>query len=282
MAFLAGCKKLEVEIPSYIHIDKYDLTIDNATEGSSSHDISDIWLYVDDQIVGAFELPATIPVRKSGVVNLKIRAGIKKNGNASTRDNYPFYQQYEVDKEIFRDSIITVVPQFEYAPQAIFEFIEDFEGSGTIFQSTFQSDTPMFITNKTDLVFEGKGSGQFPIGSAGTLCEVQSPDITSFPLNGTPIYLELDFRSNITWAEGVTSSEMKSIIISFFYDNQSKQVGLYTLPYTTEWHKIYLDLSDQINTKQGASDFNITMGIANTGSMISGNVYVDNIKLIHF
>ena len=82
-------------IPAYIHIEKFNLTTDYATQGSNSHKITDAWVYVDDQLIGCFELPATFPVITEGTHKVKIVAGIKVNGIASNRGQYPFYNPYE-------------------------------------------------------------------------------------------------------------------------------------------------------------------------------------------
>ena len=77
--------------PSYIHIDSISLTTDYTAYGTASHKITDAWVYVDNELIGAFELPANVPVLKSGVHNINIRPGIKLNGIAATRSYYPFF-----------------------------------------------------------------------------------------------------------------------------------------------------------------------------------------------
>ena len=58
---ISSCKKNEniQEIPSYISIEYVNLeTISN--QGANTHNITDVWLYVNDQFRGAYELPADI------------------------------------------------------------------------------------------------------------------------------------------------------------------------------------------------------------------------------
>ena len=66
---LFSCNKFDGDqtIPAYIHIEKITLA-DNPiiSEGSLSNRITDAWVYVDDELIGAFELPATFPVLKKG------------------------------------------------------------------------------------------------------------------------------------------------------------------------------------------------------------------------
>ncbi|MES2398217.1 MAG: hypothetical protein V4549_19535, partial [Bacteroidota bacterium] len=77
-------------IPAYIRIDKIDLaTIPG--QGTDSHKITDAWVYIDEQLIGCFELPATFPVLYEGSHQVKIAPGIKVNGIAATRSPYPFF-----------------------------------------------------------------------------------------------------------------------------------------------------------------------------------------------
>ena len=50
-------------IPSYLHITEFELSVpgDNS-QGSSAADIRDVWLDVNGQAVGVFEVPVTVPV----------------------------------------------------------------------------------------------------------------------------------------------------------------------------------------------------------------------------
>src|SRR5580693_7824504 len=70
-------------IPSYVHIDSIGFTSYYLTQGSNSHKISDAWVYVDQQLQGVYQLPATFPVLATGSHEIDIKAGIEINGIAS-------------------------------------------------------------------------------------------------------------------------------------------------------------------------------------------------------
>ena len=67
--FLSSCDKDEEiqEIPSYIHIEDITLTT-NPNEGLNTHNITDVWIYVEGdseiEFRGAYPLPSTIPILK--------------------------------------------------------------------------------------------------------------------------------------------------------------------------------------------------------------------------
>ena len=93
MDFLySSCQKtFKAETPSYLNIEKIDLLISNASQGTVSNKISDAWVFADDNFLGVYEMPATFPVLINGVHSLKIIPGIKDNGIAASRVQYPFY-----------------------------------------------------------------------------------------------------------------------------------------------------------------------------------------------
>ncbi len=91
---LTSCYKFDGDqtIPAYLKIDTVLLKTYYPEQGSNSNAIKDVWVYVNDQQIGAFELPAMFPVLAMGNQKLEIRPGIKVNGISSTRAPYPFYK----------------------------------------------------------------------------------------------------------------------------------------------------------------------------------------------
>ena len=105
-------------VPSYIHIQKIDL-ISTATYGSSSSKISDAWVYIDEQLIGCFELPATIPILSEGSHNIKIRPGIKVNGIGSNRSPYPFYNIIEQTIDLQKGTVLNLSPTTTYTSASV-------------------------------------------------------------------------------------------------------------------------------------------------------------------
>src|ERR1017187_10151763 len=104
-------------IPSYLQIDSIGLTITNPLlQGSSSHKITDAWVYVDEQLLGVFQLPAKLPVLASGIHAIDIKAGIEINGIASSRGYYPFYTVFSQNVNLITDSVVTIKPVVSYFP----------------------------------------------------------------------------------------------------------------------------------------------------------------------
>ena len=87
---LVSCEKNDKNmIPSYIKINS--ISINNSEE---THNITDAWVYINDNLQGVYELPAHFPVLYTGNQRIRIKAGIKQNGISSTRIPYPFYESF--------------------------------------------------------------------------------------------------------------------------------------------------------------------------------------------
>jgi len=132
-----GCKKEDSIIPTYININTITLNENDVTTN-----IIDAWVYVDDQLQGVYELPAIFPVLALGEHNVRVRAGIKSNGIASSRIAYPFYSSFFDTLMFIEDQITTITPTVSYLDDVDF-FLEDFEGAGMDLEITAISDTAL-------------------------------------------------------------------------------------------------------------------------------------------
>ena len=90
-----SCKKDVNNIPSYVSINSIALSSD------ATDNITDAWVYIDDNLQGVYELPANFPVLAEGKHSLRVRAGIKDNGIAGTS------LSISLEKKGFKTMLIT-------------------------------------------------------------------------------------------------------------------------------------------------------------------------------
>ena len=188
---LVSCEtfKPENEIPSYIHIDEIKLNTTFSSEGTNSNKITDAWVYIDDQQIGVFELPATFPVIFSGKHKLKIMAGVKMNGVAATRISYPFYKSYEQEIDLELTKTDTIKPSVNYQPGVKFAFMEDFETAGIKLEKTLVSDTGIYQVSGSDLVFEGSFSGGIFLDDKHIIAKISSTSLSPFSIpSNSPVF----------------------------------------------------------------------------------------------
>lgn len=271
---LAGtsCEKFtgDQDIPAYLSIDSIYLSTDYQSQGTSSQRITDAWVYVDDEALGAYELPARFPVLKEGKHKIKIYPGIKKNGISATRVSYDFYNFVQKDVVLTPDSTTKMgVLKTTYQSTTIFMWREDFEDMATSIDTTNRSTAAINITKAPDSTFEGKYSARVVMDSVHDFFECQTRN--EYPIPLAPVYLELNFNTTNSITVGVylygTASLYQSPIITLN-------------PTNGQWKKIYIDLTTTLNAYAGMQSFRVYMGTFKDPGLSTGILLFDNFKLV--
>lgn len=266
-----SCKLInpEVNIPSYIYIEKIDLSTNYVTEGTSSSKITDAWVYVDDKLIGAYELPAKIPVLAEGDHKISIRAGIKVNGISATRAYYPFYEQYIQNVNLKAEETDTIKPTVHYFSGSLFHWMEDFENGGVTLMKYSTSDTIIEKTSNPQYVFEGNYSGVAHITSDKPYLLSATIDSYVLPLGNNPVFLELNYKNNNRFRVGL-------------YANGTQRIEVLTINPSDTWNKIYVNLTPYVNQYSTASNFKIFIESYKEDEIETPLLLFDNLKLIYF
>lgn len=287
LCILVGFTSCEVIDPveptaSYISIDYIDLVVLNpGEEGSESHAIVDAWVYANDELVGAFELPARVPILEEGNTKITIYAGIKNNGFSSLRLKYPYYTKFESYYDLIPGETVDVDPVVNYYNAAIVTIVDDFDVAGINFEPGPFSDTNITEITTAGYVFEGSGSGEAYLDVAGgmSIWESRSTKDLLLPVGGE-IYLEMNYACNDTMlvgivAESIISDEKNGII---FLTPTFSGNGL------PVYNKIYIQLSSTVGNYVSADAFEVYFEMLHGGGSIPYQpvAYFDNIKICHF
>jgi hypothetical protein len=264
---LSACEVFnpEEEIPSYIRIERMNVSTDLATQGSTSHKITDAWLYVDDQFIGAFELPANIPVLAGGEHTVKIRAGIKQNGISATRVQYPFYNFYTSSANLQRGSVTNMQPVVTYFSGTTFAWLENFDNTGTT-MSSGPLPTDTIVVQQSNVVFEGTQSGAIVLDGNKSVFFGTSATAYNLPAGEQNSWLELNYKCNNPFTVGIMTTS--NLTFPVLVVNPSD-----------DWNKIYIDLSPEVSSHNGP--FHIYISMARAETVSSAQLYIDNIKLVH-
>lgn len=257
-------------IPAYISIDTIMLTTNLSSEGSASHKIVDAWVYVDNEAVGTYEMPAKFPVLAAGTHTISIQPGILLNGINATHLAYPYYQQLTktveliAGQEIKLSNLVT-----RYKEGLTFDLKEDFEGL-IPFSPSDGSTVGMTIGSDVSQSFEG-GYGVVKLDSGAYGFEIKSNQLL-LPNNGTNIYLEMNYKNSapflvILQAEDAFGNSIKNSII--------------TLNTKNEWNKIYIELRPTMLKTPDASKFRILFGTTRADASTKEEFYFDNVKVVH-
>ena len=271
---LWGCEVIDPEdpVPGYIYIEDIE-TETNGGEGTAQQELSEAWIYLDQDLVGAFELPARIPVIAEGKHTIGVKPGIKVNGIASTRSGYPFMEQYETEIDIQKEKIDTLHPKTHYFDGVEFPWNtvgqEDFEQGGVSLDSTSESDVQ--ITRQSNVVFEGNQSGLIELDSAGMKFQFESTKRFDYPGQNAATFLELHYKADNSFVVGTKlytntgNIMLNPVLIVRSHDT---------------WNKIYINLTPTLTRENKTQEFQIYFaGNVNEGKN-SATIYLDNIKLV--
>jgi len=86
--------------PSWLEVNEWQLNSNIALsglEGELTESITNAQVYIDDELIGIFEVPFRIPILKSGAVNVKVYPVVINNGISATKKLYPFLNYFEID-----------------------------------------------------------------------------------------------------------------------------------------------------------------------------------------
>jgi hypothetical protein len=257
-------------IPSYIKIESVSLTT-TPEQGTNSHNISDVWIYIDDKMIGGFELPAKVPILNEGKHVLKVYPGIKINGIGSTRGIYPFYTYYSQTINLVKDSTIIIKPSFTYTSSVKFEWKENFEDGGVSLKTL--EDSVMHKSNtENDKVFGGNYCGYINLINNSTTLTYDSYSSYALP-KGIPIYMELNYKCNQAFTVGLHSySSSGGTEYAVLTINNSNNI----------WKKIYVNLSNAVNLQPSVTNFYVYFQATKDTNIDNGKIFIDNIKLLHY
>ena len=284
MVLFSACDKdkFNAEIPSYIHIESIEVET-LSFEGSNSDKITDAWITMDGQYLGAFELPCTVPVLAEGEHVFTIYAGIKANGISAIRMKYPFYskcdlyinqgedyvlaEEYRVN--LTKDSLVSLKAITHYKENVNFLLLEDFEDAGSLFEASEDSDTSLVRVNTEDLVFEGAGSGAIFMADSVDFFELITSEYYEIPHLYNNTFLELNYRCNHPFKIGL---QVRS-------DLGVNQYESLTINPSEEWNKVYVYMTEQLVLANSQDEFGLFIGMPKDPTMEKeAYFYFDNIK----
>ena len=294
VVLLFSCKKFSgsQEIPAYMKIEPWSFTTNYETEGAATHAITDAWLYINGNYLGCYEMKshddgvyAMVPILEKGEKKIQLYPGVKLNGIASTRVQYPFYKPY-----VFRTTLVpgesqTVAPSTKYysvdSTLMRYKMMEDFEEINNI--KLYRIDTTYApleqISHRTDAnawmdpldTINHYRSGHVHLGDSIRKMGIASAELTGLPTVGNYVLMEMDYKCTT------------DILIGMYIwspQNGLMDKELYYLKPTDTWKKIYINYSPTITENFNASYVKFYL----KGSVYEGETadfYFDNIKLIY-
>lgn len=268
----SGCPA-DLEIaPAIIVLD--DLVFDaGAFPGGSTANITEVWAFSGEEFIGAFPLPARIPVLKAGPTDIRLEAGVRQNGISSTPEFYEFYTPIERTLDLVPGEVIDLGSQtVTYRNDVQFGFIEDFEANrDRVFINIVRGT--LGLAAQQEVVRSGEFSGVIALGEDNEEVLLSSDMVFRDLLDPRPyVWLEVDFRSDAPTRFGISGNDGGFETLRFF------DPGFFP---RTEWTKIYFNLSETIFRSE-LEEYRFDINTILPDDLTEGNVYLDNIKLLYF
>lgn len=281
-AALASCNLInpEEEVPAYLYLQPFQLQTNTAGQGTASEKITEAWLSVDGEFLGAYTLPALVPVLQTGDREITLQPGIRDNGISSTPEIYPFYDIYRTTVTLERNEVDTLRPRTEYTDRTKFAFIDDFDRSVTIFRDIRIGTPDNELRAVEDMVFEGQVSGRIRLDQDHPAVELATiPRFRNLTENSPYLYLEVNYKSQVPVVFGIVG-----------YNDGGTGLGtaLFESGFREreDWNKIYLNLSPLL-AENNFDEYQIALQalLPQEGGAFTREeafIWLDNIKLVHF
>ena len=264
----AACKK-DGAVPAYVQINSP--TVVDANGRAVSSKITDLWVYLNDQPVGVWEPGKRIPMIADGSANVKVIAGIRKNGITDDRIQYPFYATWQQQVQLVPEQTVTLTPQIHYYDDLNY-WLVDFE-IGQRFDTVASTAIMELVPSDSTLIGQGSQNGRITLDPEHSIYRGVSSD--AFFNIGSKAFLEMDYRRDTRLLVGVRFSLAGvQYITPYVYALPTKRADG-SMP----WSKIYIDMAEPWNVG-GALDKRFYIQAALENGATTGTVEVDNIKLV--
>ena len=281
LLLLTSCEAINPDEsqPAILEVPEFSLSTNPAIEGTASEKITEAWLTINGEFLGAYSLPARIPVLANGTTRVKLEAGIRDNGISQTPEIYPFYQIFETDVNF--DPLVSqsVAPAIGYLSNTKFALIEDFESGNRSFTQNRIPDGSGISIIEND-VFEGGKAARITLTKERPIAELATLQRYAQLNTSSPfVYLEVNYKSEAPVVFG---------IIGYAVAGDSQGIALFEQGFLPkeEWNKIYFNLSATLAESEFAEyEIGLQAFIPDAGAgseLEKAEVLLDNIKLLHF
>ena len=275
---LSACVKNNPD-PAWLQVNEWSISANpslSLQEGELTENISDAWVYVDDELIGVFQVPFKIPILKEGNVTFKIFPAIKNNGISATKKIYPFLKEYVINGTLVKNQIFTINPTTQYKENLNF-WIEDFEDAS--FQITDDPNTSAanMDTDNLDLQwFNGNAYGKVILNALDSTWIAFTGEPYMVLPKGKECYLEIDYKvtNSVTTGLIYVTSGSTTNNVNIRLNAQKPEVAV--------WKKIYIDLRELIGNSPSGSVFSQSFIASLDDGNSEGIILIDNIKVIHF
>lgn len=276
---LSACVKNNPD-PAWLEVTEWTLEANpalNGEDGQLTHNLTDAWVYVDEQLVGIFEVPFKIPILKEGSTSIRLYPTIRVNGVGATKMRNEHMVPFEVTGVFVKNQTLTLDPHTHYQDNVNF-WTEDFEDINVrLTDDPNTSSASLTLANDTLKWFNGNYYGKVLLSAQDSMWVAytnQDQQLT-IPKNKQAM-LEIDYCNSVSFTNYL-------LFVNANGTNENVMVMMNKSPLNSlRWKKIYILLSEVITAGPNNSNY-IQAFRAFYDSTIANNlILIDNIKVVYF
>jgi len=274
---LSSCVKNNPD-PSWLEVNEWQLNNNielSGLEGELTESITNAKVWVNDDLLGIFQVPFRIPVLKSGPCNVRIAPVVINNGISATKKVYPFLNVYEIDAELVQNETLTINPVTSYKSITNF-WVEDFEDiNNSIENDPNTSLATLQLSNENLAEFNGNFCGKVVLNENDTTWVANTTDQLAIP-KGSECYLEIDYYVTNDLYTGLlyVSPDATTNNVNIRLNGQEPDVAV--------WKKIYIELKELVTASPNQTLFLQTFSAFLDEGDTEGLIYIDNIKVLWY
>ena len=273
---MQSCQVEPQSEPAYIMVDSVSV-LKPSGNGYYTHDIRDLWSYLNDTNLGIYPHPTHITCIPEPETNrLTLLAGIRENGIASEVSLYPFLDAYEKEMELKAGNTYMVNPVFTYRKDVVIRFDDAFEDNnhGWKFDADNHPETGLTLSS----IEPKSGQSSAYVKIPDSLASVELATSQAYfdvPTDGSAVYFEMDYKGDARLFVGLMGYENANAsgtpLVSYY-------LGL--VP-RDQWTKIYVNLTSEL-FNSGLPAYRILMRLEHQETGVTEGIFLDNLKLLHF
>jgi hypothetical protein len=269
LSILPYCKNKELQAIAQLEIDQFTSAYPNNSDTLGNQNITDVWILTANEDLGAYELPAKVPIKANGDSILVLMSpGLKFDDNPSIRYKYPVLSAYSVKLKLEAGKKYKIIPKISYFSTYKVD-IENFEGTGVKLDKLNSKDTTLIVENLSAHTLNGSKYGRIALTSAYSQMGLRTSNKFKLPIGNSQdrAFLEFNYKSDVKITIGL-------------YDGGTGYTPIVERSANSNWTKYYLDLSSASKAANYANGSFIYFAARHSDGLAISNIYLEDIKII--
>jgi len=276
---LGACVKNNPD-PAWLEVTEWMLEANptlNGEDGQLTHNLTDAWVYVDEQLIGVFEVPFKIPILKEGSASIRLYPTIRVNGIAATKMRNEHMVPFEVTGVFVKNQTLSFAPITHYKDNVNI-WTEDFEDINIkLTDDPNTSSASLTLANDSLKWFNGNYYGKVLLSAQDSMWVAytnQDQQLT-IPKNKQAM-LEIDYCNSVPFTNYL-------LFVNSNGTNENAMVTMNKTPLTSlRWKKVYILLSEVITAGPNNTNYVQAFRAFYDSTIASNLILIDNIKVVYF